>query len=156
MLRRLPGSGFHANRLILVSSATILSLLSISSTPVPRNYLESLVMLKGTDYWTLNCSQYICAAKRHRDCKAKDFWEHGCAGDAFVVQDVASFGVIDANKLLPGDVAVFHGVHVAAFIGNGTWMDSDYKHDGVGIMRPSRRSGGWFYGEVEVLRWKDQ
>jgi len=156
MLRRFSGSGFPANRLLLVSTAIILSLLSLSATAAPRNYLESLVMLEGASYWTLNCSQYICAAKRHRDCMARNFWEHGCDGDAFVVQDVPSFDVIDNSKLLPGDVAVFHGVHVAAFIGNRTWMDSDYRHGGVGIMRPNRRPGGWFYGEVKILRWKEQ
>src|SRR6266704_5732869 len=112
MLSRLSGSGFHANRLIVVSSGLILSLLSFSFAPAPRNYLESLVMLKGTDYWTLNCSQYICVAKHHRLCKAKEFWEHGCDGDAFVVQDVASFDDVEASRLLPGDVAAFHGVHV--------------------------------------------
>jgi hypothetical protein len=56
--------------------------------------------------------------------------------------------------LLPGDVAAFHGVHVAAYIGNDTWMDSDCRHGGVGIMRRNRKPGGWFYGEVKVLRWK--
>ena len=72
------------------------------------------------------------------------------------MQDVASFDDVDASKLLPGDVAAFHGVHVAAFVGNGTWMDSDFRHDGVGIMRPNRRRGGWFYGEVKILRWKNR
>jgi hypothetical protein len=154
MLRRSSGSAFHANRWILLSAAMILSLLSFSFKPAPRNYLDSLVMLDGTEYWSLNCSQYICAAKRHRECLAEKFWLDGCDGDAAVVQHVPSFDNVDASKLLPGDVAVFHGVHVAAFIGNGTWMDSDFKHAGVGIMRPSRRRGGWFYGEVKILRWR--
>ncbi|MCU1272292.1 MAG: hypothetical protein JWN74_3586 [Acidobacteriaceae bacterium] len=156
MVHRLAGSGLRRNRLILTSAAIILSLLSLSFKPAPRNYLESLVMLDGTDYWILNCSQYICAAKRHRHCLAKNFWEYGCDGDAFVVQDVPSFEDIDTSKLVPGDVAIFHGVHVAAFIGNRTWMDSDYRHGGVGIMRRNRRKGGWFYGEVKILRWKNQ
>jgi hypothetical protein len=112
-------------------------------------------MLNGTGYWQLNCAQYICAAKRHRECPARSFWENGCDGDALVVQDVASFDDVDTGKLLPGDVVAFHGVHVAAFIGNRTWMDSDYRHGGVGIMRPNRRKGGWFYGEVKILRWKE-
>jgi len=57
MLRRFCGSDFHANQLILVSGALMLSLFSLSFTPAPRNYVESLIMLKGTDYSTLNCSQ---------------------------------------------------------------------------------------------------
>jgi hypothetical protein len=43
MLRRFVGLGFRTNRLILVSTAIILSLLSLSFTPAPRSYLESLV-----------------------------------------------------------------------------------------------------------------
>jgi hypothetical protein len=156
MLRSFYGSGFGKNRSVLLSIAIIFSLLCLSARAAPRNYLESLVMLEGTDYWTLNCSQYICAAKHHRDCEAKGFWEDGCDGDAFVVQDVASFDDVDVNKLLPGDVAALHGVHVAAFIGNGIWLDSDYRHGGVGVMKRNRRKGGWFYGEVKILRWKNQ
>ena len=153
MLNRFSPS-VRSTRLILLSAGMALSVFSLSFTPAPRNYVESLVMLNGTDYWQLNCSQYICAAARHRYCTARNFWEHGCDGDAFVVQDVPSFGDVDSSKLLPGDVASFHGVHVAAFIGNGTWMDSDNRHNGVGTMRPNRRKGGWFYGEVKILRWK--
>lgn len=155
-MRKLVGLDFRHSRLISISAAIILSLLSLSFKPAPRNYVESLIMLKGTDYWTLNCSQYICAAERHRECLARNFWDQGCDGDAFVVQDVPSFEAINTSKLLPGDIAVFHGVHVAAFVGNGIWMDSDYRHGGVGIMRRNQRPGGWFYGEIKILRWKNQ
>ena len=138
-----PGTDGHTliqfSRLISISAAMILSVLSLSFKPAPHNYVESLIMLNGTDYWTLNCSQYICAAERHRECVARNFWEQGCDGDAIVVEDVPSFDDVDTSKLLPGDVAAFHGVHVAAYIGNHTRMDSDYKHGGVGIMRPTRR-----------------
>jgi hypothetical protein len=145
---------FCANRKITLCAAMVLSLLSFSFKPAPRNYLQSLVMLNGTDYWSLNCTQYICTAKRHPECLAENFWLRGCNGDAVVEQDVPSFDDVDTSKLLPGDVAAFHGVHVAAFVGNDTWMDSDYRHGGVGIMRPNRRRGGWFYGEVKILRWR--
>src|ERR1700719_725218 len=101
MHRRLSASGSRANRLVLVSTAMVLSLLSLPFKAAPRNYLESLVMLDGTDYWKLSCSQYICAAERHRECLARNFWEEGCDGDAFVVQDVPSFEAIDTSKVLP-------------------------------------------------------
>jgi hypothetical protein len=145
----------RTNPWILALPAIVLSPLSLSFKPAPTNYVESLVMLEGTDYWQLNCSEYICAAMRHPNCLARNFWEQGCDGDAFVMQDVPSFDDVDTSKLLPGDIAAFHGVHVAAYVGNGTWLDSDYKHGGVGIMRRNRRRGGWFYGEVKILRWKD-
>jgi hypothetical protein len=146
----------RTGQFVLVSTGMILAFLSLSCKPAPHSYVEALTMLKGTDYWELNCSEYICAAKHHPDCVARNFWEKGCDGDTYVVQDVASFDAVDTSKLLPGDVAAFHGVHVAAYIGNGLWMDSDYRHGGVGIMKQNRRRGGWFYGEVKILRWKNR
>ncbi len=107
MHSRLSASGLRTNRLVLLTAAMVLSVLSLSFKAAPRNYLESLVMLNGTDYWKLNCSQYICAAERHRECLARNFWEQGCDGDAFVVQDIPSFEAIDTSKLLPGDIACF-------------------------------------------------
>jgi hypothetical protein len=131
----------RTGQFVLLSTGMILAFLSLSCKPAPHSYVEALTMLKGTDYWELNCSEYICAAKHHPDCVARNFWEKGCDGDTYVVQDVASFDAVDTSKLLPGDVAAFHGVHVAAYIGNGLWMDSDYRHGGVGIMKQNRRRG---------------
>jgi hypothetical protein len=34
-------------------------------------------------------------------------------------------------------------------------MDSDFRHNGVGLMHRNRLPGGWFFGEVRVVRWKD-
>jgi hypothetical protein len=141
-------------RLLILLSGSLLSLLSLSFAPVPRSYLEAVVDLNGTDYWKLNCSEYICAAKHHPNCSAESFWQDGCGGDLAVVQDVTSFGAVDTSKLIPGDIVAFHGVHVGVFVGNGIWMDSDFKHGGVGIMQPNKRRGGWFWGEVKILRWK--
>jgi hypothetical protein len=52
-------------------------------------------------------------------------------------------------------MVAFHGAHVGAYLGNGVWMDSDFRHNGVGIMHRNRRRGGWFFGPVKILRWKD-
>ena len=131
------------------------SLLSLSSAPAPRNYIQSLRMLEGTPYETLNCSEYICVARHHPSCQAADFWSDGCNGDAVVIQEAPRFEAIDPDKLQPGDVIAFHGVHVAAYVVNGVWMDSDFRHDGVGLMHRNGRRGGWFFGPVKILRWKD-
>lgn len=130
------------------------SLLSLSLTPVPTGYIQSLLFLNGTPYETLNCSEYICAAKHHRFCSAHDFWSNGCGGDAIAVQDVTRFEDIDQSELQLGDVAAFHGVHVAAYVGNGIWIDSDFLHGGVGVMQRNQKPGGWFVGEVKILRWR--
>ena len=112
-------------------------------------------MLEGTPYETLNCSSYIYLAKHQPHCLASDFWNNGCNGSAVVIQDVARFEDIDQGNLQPGDVAAFHGVHVGAYVGNGIWMDSDFRHNGVGVMHRRNKRGGWFFGEVKILRWKD-
>ena len=143
------------HKLTLLLLALISSLFSLSLAPAPKSYVQSLVMLRGTPYETLNCSEYICVASRHRLCQAADFWDNGCDGDAVVVQDVARFEDIDTSKLHPGDVVAFHRVHVGAFVGNGVWMDSHFRHNGVGTMQPNHRHGGWFFGEVKILRWKN-
>ena len=77
----------RTGQIVLVSTGMILALLSLSCKPAPHSYVEALTMLKGTDYWELNCSEYICAAKHHPDCVARNFWEKGCDGDTYVVQD---------------------------------------------------------------------
>jgi hypothetical protein len=141
---------------MLLLSIIVPSLFSLSLTNVPRDYVQSLRMLEGTPYETLNCAEYICVAKRHSPCAAADFWNDSCKDDGVVVQDVQRFEDIDQTKLEPGDVAAFHGVHVAAYIGNGMWMDSDFRHNGVGLMHRNHRPGGWFFGEVKIFRWKNR
>ena len=120
-----------------------------------EGYVASLERLIGTPYAALNCSSYICAAHRHEDCSAKDMW-NSCGSDLKVIEQIGKIGDIDYSKLVPGDVAAFHGVHVAAYIGNRTWVDSDPAHNGVGKIRLENVSplDPWFAGEVRILRWR--
>lgn len=119
------------------------------------DYLDALKALRGTSYWTLQCSTYITTAKNFRHCGAADFWKTGCGGALTTVAVVPSVEEIPIAILQPGDVIAFHGVHVAAYVGDGKFMDSDPNHYGVGDMTPNAIKGDtWFVGKVKILRWK--
>ena len=118
------------------------------------DYIDRLVDLAGTPYSQLNCSAYICNAKGHKPCSALAMYS-GCDGALEIVAEYADRSMIDQTQLQPGDIADFNGVHVAAYIGGGVWMDSDTTHGGVGPinlwMKPL--SDPWFSGHVRILRW---
>jgi hypothetical protein len=118
------------------------------------DYVDRLVDLAGTPYSKLNCSAYICKAKRHAPCSALALYS-GCDGALVIVAEYATHSLIDEKQLQAGDIADFNGVHVTAYIGGGVWMDSDIAHGGVGPinlwMEPL--ADPWFSGHVRILRW---
>jgi len=69
-----------------------------------------------------------------------------------VIEDLSSWQQLDRSKLLKGDVIAFNGMHVAAYVGDGHFMDSDPIHEGVGPMK-YHPNDPWFTGRVKVLRW---
>lgn len=76
-----------------------------------------------------------------------------CAGQK-IVASYWNTSDLDESKLEPGDVAAWHGVHVAAYLGNGRWVDSDSRRGNVATFRlADKANDGWFYGSVRVLRW---
>ena len=122
------------------------------ATPAPTTYVGRLRSLEATPYSTLNCSQYICAAKRHAICDAQGFW-NGCNGEAVVLKEYASIQQVRTSDLQPGDVLDFNGSHVAAYVGNGQFMDSTPER-GVGTVNPySQQFDLWYSGPVRVVRW---
>jgi hypothetical protein len=118
-------------------------------------YVGRLKSFDGTPYSVLTCSDFICAAHRHEHCTAKEMWE-ACGNSLRVVQQATDMKGIDYSTLRAGDVAAFHGVHVAAYLGNGVWMDSDPAHGGVARFRLEKTNplDPWFAGEIKILRWR--
>src|SRR5277367_2940617 len=114
-----------------------------------EGYVAKLEALVGTPYAKLNCSGYISTAHGHERCSAADMW-NTCGSELKLVQHVADKDAIDYFSLQPGDVAAFHGVHVAAYLGDGVWVDSDPAHNGVGKIRLEKVNpyDPWFAGEV--------
>lgn len=119
-----------------------------------QTYLDRLTAYEGAPYSRLTCSGFICEAKRAPDCKAREMFE-GCGGALEIIQDVDSKSSIDFSKLRAGDIADFSGSHVAAYIGNNSWMDSDPQRGGVGRFDLASKSAGdkWFSGRIRILRW---
>jgi hypothetical protein len=67
----------------------------------------------------------------------------------------SSINSIPASRLLPGDIAVTaNGVHVLAYLGDGTWIQAE-----PGIMKvitlAAPNENGWFNVAVHVMRWRD-
>jgi hypothetical protein len=116
------------------------------------NYVSHLLAFKGVSYSRLNCSQYICLAKQRPYCTSSEIYQ-GCHGAFKLVDEVDSLAEIDYSHLRAGDIAAFHGAHVAAYIGGTTWVDSDPEHGGVGAME-ARLHDPWFEGPIRILRWK--
>ncbi|HKM66864.1 MAG TPA: hypothetical protein VJX70_06845 [Candidatus Acidoferrum sp.] len=117
-------------------------------------YLQALSDLRGTPYSELQCSSYICAARKHQSCSAQEFWE-GCRGAMELAQEVADFSKLDPARLIAGDVVAFGGVHVAVYVGHGHWMDATPER-GVGEMTlPLNHFDLWYSGTVRIVRWKN-
>jgi len=132
----------------------ILCVLNTSCTSV--SYLSQLIALRGMSYWEMQCSTYITEAKGFRHCGAGEFWNNGCGGALATVAEAPSYQAIDYSVLRAGDVLAFHGVHVAAYVGDGRFFDSDPTHGGVGPMTPDAiHNDTWFSGKVKILRWKN-
>lgn len=144
-------------RILLIVTLMTLSGATSCGNGNVLDYLSTLHDLRGTSYWTLQCSTYITTAKHFgRHCGAAEFWKNGCGGALATVAEVPSLAAVPVDSLQPGDVLAFHGVHVAAYVGNGHFMDSDPTHNGVGDMTPNAiKNDGWFTGKVKILRWKN-
>ena len=126
-----------------------------SSIQGEDGYVGRLERFAGTPYSVLNCSGFICAAHRHERCSAKEMW-NACGNSLTVIEQITGKDNINYSKLRGGDVAAFHGVHVAAYLGDGIWMDSDPSHGGVAKFKMGNVNSRdpWFAGDIKILRWR--
>lgn len=99
--------------------------------------------IERATYLELDCASYVAAINHHARIGAKVFFN----GDAPGYQQIASTMLATGQE---GDVAAFHGVHVAVFH-DGAWHDSDPAHNGVGLCRYNP-SDPWFHGSVKIFR----
>jgi hypothetical protein len=124
--------------------------------PLPDAYADRLLALQGRGSSMdarFNCAAYICFAHKTPYCDAGRMFVGACSGQV-IVADYADRRDIDQEQLQPGDVASWHGVHVAAYLGNGRWIDSDSRRGHVAIFSLSSKGRDpWFAGEVRILRW---
>jgi hypothetical protein len=60
---------------------------------------------------------------------------------------------LDLNRVRPGDFAVTaDGVHVLAYLGEGTWIEADPRINRVITLKPGDKSE-WLTTPVDLMRW---
>jgi hypothetical protein len=138
--------------------------------PYPNDYVTRLQYLTGwasRGHYGFNCSALITNAHGDSYLTEREFWT-GAHGRVSLVAEFADRYQIDEQQLHAGDVAVFQGptaspylgrgLHVAAYLGKGTWIDSDTRRGFVAqfplIGVPD--SDPWFKGKVRIVRWNRQ
>lgn len=118
-----------------------------------EDYVSSLRSSVGESYSDVTCSRLITKARRHAPCSARQFWD-GCGGDLVVVQEVTSLSAVNKGTLHAGDVLDFGGIHVAAYLGAGEFIDS-VPERGCAKIDAVNPHDPWYTGKVRILRWRN-
>lgn len=147
--------------ILLMSAACILGYNVRIYFPVP--YILKLRMLDkwpSTGIGSVNCSGLITAA---HDSDFMESYEMYNSDKLDVIMQFDNVERIDDMMLFPGDIAVFEGtgklkgVHVAAYLGNGRWTDSDSRRGYVtqySMRFDKSQADPWFRGHVKIVRFK--
>lgn len=155
----LPRFRRHLKWLVPVIAAILLALAWLLSQAKavdrPVDYVNALERMQGQSYGAHNCSGFICAARGLEiPCTAKNIFD-GCNGRLTIVRETGqSFSHWRRWNLQPGDVVAFAGVHVAAYIGDGQFIDSTPER---GISRFTadqvNENDLWYRGPIRIERW---
>lgn len=143
--------------LLLLASSGYFATEFRASLPSPGGYVVRLKWLEGlpSDAEVGNCAGFISNAHRTQFISASQFW-YGNNPQFRVVENHRSPLEIRESNLKPGDVAAFGGVHVAAYLGGGRWVDSDARRGTIEEFRLSDKLAGgddWFNQPVRIVRW---
>lgn len=130
--------------------------------PYPTNYITRLVWLNGWSsrgYYAFNCSGFISNAHGEAFMSEREMFAAKSA-KLRIVAEFADRSQIDESKLQAGDVAAFAGpeglgLHVAAFLKPGVWIDGDTRRGYVATYRLQDKpaTDEWFSGKVRIVRW---
>jgi hypothetical protein len=145
--------------LLLAISAAWLPYDFRAMLPLP-GYLARAKWLNGwfsTGRYGLNCSGFISNAHATGYLQPEQFYT-GVRGKIKIISEFADKNQIDESKLIPGDVAAWHGMHVALFIRPHVWMDGDSRRGYVASydLKKKPPSDPWFQGKVRIARWEIQ
>jgi NlpC/P60 family protein len=79
----------------------------------------------------------------------------GYRGDTVPIAVVASANAAGASGLRIGDLAVtVSGIHVLAYVGNGTWVEADPDAHAVLEVQAPEGTNPWFNAPVSIVRWR--
>lgn len=136
--------------------------------PSPGGYVTRLQWLEGwtsRGYYGFNCSGYLTNAAGQPFEQSYDIYEG--KGNLDFVTEFSGRYTLDESMLQPGDVAAFqgpvghvlgqsYGVHVAAYLGHGIWIDSDSRRGHVARykLHDVPAQDWWFDGKVRIYRWR--
>jgi cell wall-associated NlpC family hydrolase len=151
---------------VVVVSVIVCAAISIAHStrafiPGP-SYVLRLRLLNGWSsrgYYGFNCSGLIANAHGEHFQNERQMY----AGNAklHMIKDFSDRYHVDEAQLQPGDVAAyqgpagFNGMHVAAYLGNGVWIDSDSRRGYVAEyhLKDVPANDPWFMGRVHIMRW---
>jgi hypothetical protein len=138
--------------------------------PYPNNYVMRLQYLDGwmsRGYYGFNCGAFLSNAHGERYYTEREMWA-GAHGNLALVTEYEDRHALNESEIKPGDIAVFQGpttrpyigrgLHVAAYLGNGVWIDADSRRGYVSKFRLAERAEGdpWFAGKVRIVRWNHE
>jgi hypothetical protein len=127
------------------------------SLPSFGGYVTRLKWLEGlpSSIDVMNCAGYISNAHGGQRLDSNQFYRG--EGQTHIVAEYRTPSDVRESDLLPGDVIAFHGFHVAAYLGNGRWVDSDARRGDISEFRLTEKSkrDDWFSGPVRIVRWND-
>jgi hypothetical protein len=155
--------------LIVIVSASMTLVYDLrADLPYPGNYITRLLWLDG---WStkgsigLNCSGYLTNASGAGFMEADEMYAGGHR-QLEIIAELPDRFAIDETQLQTGDIAAFRGsgtfhghplegVHVAAFVREGVWIDSDARRGNVSEfdLEDKPTDDPWFEGKVRILRW---
>jgi hypothetical protein len=125
--------------------------------PYPAGNVARAEWLKGWGSrggYGLNCAGLIANTHGGTYLQPEEFY-NGVSGQIQIVAEFGDRNQIDESKLLPGDIAAWHGVHVAMFVKPGIWIDGDSRRGYVDSysLQTKPASDPWFAGKVRIVRW---
>jgi len=123
--------------------------------------LKSIILalsLIHTPYTRMNCWLFVDHATQMH-C-GRGLLDSTCNGQLEIVhRNLRLLDLVTIEReLKQGDIAQFHTGHVAMYLGQGEWIDSTVKRNGVAIYQMqdelAANQSGWYAGPIRVLRKK--
>jgi hypothetical protein len=115
-------------------------------------------------YYGFNCAAFLSNAHGERYYTEREMWA-GARGKLALIAEYENRHAVNEAEIKPGDIAVFQGpasfpyigrgLHVAAYLGSGVWIDADSRRGYVSKFRLADRAENdlWFSGKVRIVRW---
>jgi hypothetical protein len=127
--------------------------LGIDCSGLVRSALSNAAILRGVATANPSLFRFGLSLWWH-DRTARELGE-GYRGETTPVTIAASINVAALSNLQVGDLAVTtSGVHVLAYVGNGTWVEADPTAHTVLAVRVPEQSNPWFNVPVRIVRWR--